>query len=457
MIIDLSKPREEYFNDLSVTEVLGQFISKEGPITINDVRRLNESGLVVTGTSEGSLDSLLEWEGHETDSLALVEQIDSLEPDQLLVLPPNYRIDAESSRQIQVYDFASLVKLDSAAVKRKLIGPDAPKGRLSAKRKMQENWNPEKVISAAFNHLHENRDRLSEKVLAGYSWFGKDNHRRIVSLYRAIQGAELRAFQDFTAFRLVVPVMRKELQCGKSARSSYKEDLTPEQVVRRREKIQFYDRYKDKIRREGKPAGNYIRQLDARFSDLIEPSVKKFAHGTGRHVRVPSRSRLDRTYSIKLTGIPLVEPGNPVASSYVWELSGNCICEDKTYRSDRRRVKAFQGQDEDYFCAHEIASLHTLRRIHEVYGDKEIPFLPFVLPTEGMMKYVDKLRQQTIMLEQNDPDTRRTSKRTLNHTEIENLLWKRVMAQGYEANFTTNIGVFRSMRYDPHNDLILFK
>ena len=119
MIIDLSKPRKKYFTEASVTEILRQFVDKDTPITVNDLKQLDHEGKLVTGTKEGDLEQLLSWQDFSIDSLALVRKIEELEPDQLLVLPPAYHIPTQEARQTLVYDLDSLVKLDSAAVKRR--------------------------------------------------------------------------------------------------------------------------------------------------------------------------------------------------------------------------------------------------------------------------------------------------------------------------------------------------
>jgi hypothetical protein len=452
MIIDLSKPRSEYFQSPDATQIMRQFVGENSRKKIETLlRQLNEERKLVTGTKEGDLEQLLSWQDFSIDSLALVRKIEDLEPDQLLVLPPSYHIPTQQARQTLVYDLDSLVKLDSMAVKRKLLS-EFPKGRLSAKRKQAEQWDPEKVIRAAFDHLHENKEQFAERTFAAYSWFGKDGHRRVVSLHRAIQGAELRAFQNLAAYRLVIPVMRKELKLGKTAESSYREDLSPQQTDRRKGKITRYENYLRRMRTEGQPIGNYVKRLDVDFSDLIDTVSRPFAHHGGRLMHVPSRSRPEISYNVKLTGIPLLPPGDPIAYSQVWELRGKCVCEDKTYRSDRRRTEVHLGQDEDFFCPHEIAALHTLRKIYEQDDRETIPFLPFVIPTAEGMDHLEKLRNQTVVLVRNE-STGRFSKRALNHAELEDQIWKKGIADGYDRSFTTDP---KGKKYDPMNSLVTF-
>lgn len=457
MYLHLDKKRADYFADATATDVLRRFVLNKNPITVADIRALNERGAVISGTTEGDLDTILEKGDYHTNSLALVNKIDALTADQLLVLPSEYRIPFADVRQRVVYDLDTLVNLDGIGVKRAILGSDAKSGRMSQKQKREAQWSPEKVIKTAFDQLHEQKDELAEKVFTSYSWFGKDGHRRVVSLYRAVQGAELRAFQDFAAYRLLIPTMAKELRLGKSAQSSYSEPLTEEERKKRQAKIAQYSRYLSRQRPEGRSLRSYTNQMDVSFTDLIEQESRAFAHRGGRLMRVPSRSRPGQIYQVKLSGIPFLPPGSDVAYSQVWEMSGNCVCEDKLFRSDRRKTAVDRGSDEEFFCPHEIAALHSLRKKNEKNKPETIDFLPFVLPTAEMMNYVDRLREQTIMIEHNDPETKRTSKRSLNHTEIERLLWARVMARGYDACFTTDIAKFAKERYDPHLDLIKFR
>ncbi|MBI2102897.1 hypothetical protein HYT55_03600 [Candidatus Woesearchaeota archaeon] len=457
MYLDLRSKREDYFADATATDVMRQHFPDKNPITVEDVRDLALQGRVVVGTAEGDLGSLLGGGEYTLDTLGLVRKIDALPADALLVLPEEYRIPADEARQRVVYDVGTLVNLDAAHVKRALLGEDAKSGRLSQRKKREAQWAPEKVLKAAFDYLHEHKEELGEETCTSYSWFGKDSHRRVVSLYRAIQGAELRAFQDFAAYKLLIPVMEKELRQGKSASSRYKDDLTVEEKKIIEAKLEKYKRYLQR-ERDGKKLQWLVNSLDVSFNDLIEPVSIPFARHSGRVMRVPSRSRPGKgPYTLQLTGIPLLPRGSEIAYSQTWEVRGVCYCEDKTFRSDRRRKAAHLGNDEDFFCPHEIAAVHSLRRMYQHDPKETIALLPFVLPTKDMMDYVDRLRGQTIMIEHKKEGSKRTAKRTLNHTEMERLLWARVMEHGYDANCTTDIGRFVREKHDPHDDLLKFR
>ncbi|MBI2668250.1 hypothetical protein HYX14_00235 [Candidatus Woesearchaeota archaeon] len=446
MIIDLSRHRKDYFELPEPAAILRQYIEKEKeketPITINDVRQLAREQKVTVATKEGDLDGLLAGT-YTQDSMAAVERIADAEG--LIIIPGNYRINAAEARKVVVYSLDTLVLLDSAAVRQKILGK-AQKGKLSATAKQEHEWHPEKVMGNAFNLLHEQKEEDTERTLSCYAWWGKDRHRRIVSLYRAIQGAELRAFQNVSAYKLLIPTFRKELRTKKKAGTDV--ELSADEQKERQEKIDRYEKY---IRRTN--IGTYLKQMETDFTDLIEPVMREFAYETGEMMRVPSRSRPGQTYRVKLTDVPVLAAEDPLSYSLVWEMAGNCYCEDKSERSDRRKKAPGKGCREDFFCPHEIAALHDVRKKYEK-DNKNIHSLPFVIPTKEMMDFVDKLRYQAVMVVKGESG--RHSKHGLNHTEIENLLWKKVIADGYERCFTTNIERFKEEKYDPQLDLVKF-
>ncbi|MFH0701778.1 MAG: hypothetical protein V2A62_05055 [Candidatus Woesearchaeota archaeon] len=458
MFIDLSQPRTEYFRDPSEAEILRQFVPKETPITVADLRRLNTDGKVVVATTSGSLDELLGKQPTTIDSRNTVERIDSLGPDQLLILTENYRLASEEVRETLVYSADNLLLLDSAAVKRSVLGlpEDAPVPKLGKGRKIEARWEPERVLSAAFNHLHAHPE-LYPETLCAYSWRAQDGHRHVVSLLRSIQGAELKAFQDYVAFKLKPHVMKKEIREGKRV-GRYAEELDAEQIQRRQHNL---------VRYGGYVANHNLQQvletMETDFCDLIEPERRKkssklptFNFYTGRNVDVPSRGKFREHYTIKYTNIPALRVDDPLAYFLTWETRGNCVCKDKNYRSQRRISEPGVGVPEEFLCSHEIAGLHSLRKIHaqpkNYNGNRVIPFLPFVVPSEAVMDYLEKLRYQTVMVTY-DEQTNRFSKRTLNHTEMEVLLWKKVAQEGYETCFSTNPAKFG----DPREYLVKFR
>ena len=94
MIIDLSRPRSEYFEQPSIADILRGHISKDGNIQVSDLREAN----IIVGTIEEDLDGLLKDDYHK-DTADVLDKLDELREDQLLILPPDYRIERGQARQ----------------------------------------------------------------------------------------------------------------------------------------------------------------------------------------------------------------------------------------------------------------------------------------------------------------------------------------------------------------------
>lgn len=444
MIIDLNDPRAAYFKDQSVHDVLSRFMEEKSRFTVADVRRLHQQGRAVAGIQGGDLEAILQQKPFEINSLLLIEQIRRMSTEQLLVLPENYRLNSAAARTVVAYDPRSLVKLDTQPVYHRILGERAPPRLLSKEQREKLHWNPEAVIAAAFNILHEQREALRERPFSSYSWYGQDHHRRVVSLFRAIQGAELRAFQDFAAYKMIIPLLQTEVRSGRDHKTRQLLSIAAKEHKRRQ--LRRYTEYLQRHNLESE-----VQRLDVSFKDLIELASCPFAYGTGYHLFVPSRSRPEQRHRVKLTSVPRVVPGDPRAYSAVWDLHGESTSEDKSFFSDRRQAKPWQGQHEEFFSAHEIAAYHSLRTIYR-HHRRRVPTNPFVLPTPEMIKLAQRLRYGTILIEFGSP---RPSLRTLNHTEIENMLWRKVLADGYEPCFSTDLR--KLAHYDLASKLVHFK
>ncbi len=457
MIIDLSAERKEYFRDYTAAQIVRQFCGEIKSFSVKrDLSQLDREHKLVIGTAEGSLDKLLD-ESYSLDSLSLVSKIEEAEPNQLIVLPLEYRIPSEEAREAVVYSRKTLINLDSVHVKRKILGSEAKSGRLSGKKKREHCWEPEKVLRAAINYLHENKEKVSEKVYSCYGWKDKNGRQRVVPLIRAIQGVELRMFQNLAAFKIIPPRADKEIKEGIKFKD--KSELTLEQIERRKQKVEWY---KQIVEHRG--LGDHIRRLNVSGWDLIEPEGIPFNFRTGRYVRVPSLTRPQELmqgqkitrlcYLTTLLDLPLASSGDPTAYSRVWDLEGICECKDFRYRSHRRKNSPVKGTPDVLFCKHLVGASWDLKSIHK-NDERGIPFLPFVLPTEAMESYLDKLRYQTIVLDKTEEGN--WTKRGLNHTEIERLLWSRAISRGYEACFATDPQKLVKTGDDPLLYLVRFR
>ena len=459
MIIDLNKSRAEYFRDLDHTAIVRSVTGDDGRfVTTTGLRRLAEEDSLIVGTAEGELEQILTHGTYSLDSLALAEKIDELEEGQLLVLPPEYRIPAVEARDAITYSDKTLINLDFVHVKRAILGADAKSGRLSGIKKQEHQWEPEKVIAAAFNHLHENRDKLAEKAFSCYGWRDKVGRLRVVPLMRAIQGAELRMFQNLAALKMLPPRMRTEVSRG--IRFDDGSELSPEEVTTLVRKI---ERYEGAVRNRGLEAP--VNALKVSGWDLMKPQGEAFNCGTAHYVRVPSLTRPTElfqgqkitrlAYSTTLLNVPLLERGDQAAYSSVWDLEGLCECKDFKYRSHRRKKSAHKGMPDIMFCKHLAGAAWDLMSIHKRKDDRTIPFIPFLLPTKTMSEYLDKLRYQAVILQPTEAG--RWKKRALNHTEMERHLWDRVKVHGYEACFSTDTRKLVERGNDPLTYLIRFR
>ncbi len=445
MIINLQNKRSEYFTLPEPSNIIKRLFPEyqdRQRLTINTIKEIYEDGMAVIGTKEGSLESLLEND-YSKDSLSLIDKVKDMDDGQLLILPPDYRIDKERSHEAIAYSKKSLISLDSMAVKKRLLEDNVPKGRLSGKRKQSERWSPDKALRAAIDAMHEDKEKFIDKNYCAYSWFGSDNHLRVVSFYRAVQGIELHAFQNMVKLKVMPLRFNSTVRKGFHYRYGYK--LSDDELNRLEKEYFSIKCYLKRSRLD-----NFIRNLDV--SDKEFTYVKrKFKEDKNYFVRLRSRSNIYQNYKFLLTGVPLSEEHDTRQFVDTWDIRGYCSCKDKANRSNRRLYK----HDEDFFCSHEIAALYFLKSEFSKSKNK-ISILPFAMPLPNTTSFLDNLRYNTIMLEHNE-DTGRWKKRRLNHTEMESLLIKKAIADGYDNTFTTDIDRYMGMGYDPNVNLIRLK
>src|SRR3989338_7739445 len=189
--------------------------------------------------------------------------------------------------------------------------------------------------------------------------------------------------------------------------------LSDEQKNRRIKQIQKYEQFT-----QGNGIREHIERMRVDFDDLIEIDPgRHFADYSGCDIPVPSRSRrYTRRHRSQILGIPLLPIGDERAYSRIWlNLRPYCHCENPFYHSNRRTNNGDPTASEAYIDAHSIAALHTLRRIHESDPERQIPFLPFTVPSVALMDIVHRLTHQTVVLTRN-PETDRLGKGGLNKT-----------------------------------------
>src|SRR3989338_3070530 len=188
MIIDLTRNRETYFGQWTAPEVLAHTLGKR-KVTIKEIAGLKEAGKVVVGAAVGDLEELLKGES-TADHRALVSKLRRLQPDQLLLLPFDYRIPKREAQRVAAHDTKAFLNLDSTIIQEAVLGEKLEAGPLSVIQKEINRWYPERVLSAALGHLRDKGDRYLEHTVLGYRWKGKDERTHFVPFMNAIEGAE---------------------------------------------------------------------------------------------------------------------------------------------------------------------------------------------------------------------------------------------------------------------------
>lgn len=436
MIIDSAKPREDYFLPWTLHDILSQFITGKTNITIRDIKALAEEGKVVVATQEGDLTDLLE-DNYTVDHQVTIKATQELQPDQLLVLPEDYRIPQAEAQRLVAHRRDTFIHLDSIAVKRRLMGRDARPGPLTVGQKEVYGWDPGRVLTVACSLLQQHQDRVIDKAILGYRWKSKDGRDHIVPWMNAIEGAELRCVQNIAFYIHGLPILEEEIRTGKTAEG---EDLSP-QEIRRKELLA------GEYRKQVEHYGDLLDDLELREQDMIVQDGKSFDHGTGFVMVVPSRTQPEKWYQFQLRNVPITAPRDKQAYSLVWEVEDGAGPEDKLFRSNRRRSARGRGSTEFVHSPHGIAAYHSQRKMHK-RKKKGIHISPFVVPTEMMASCVDRWRYQTIMVGGGD----KVSKRHLNETEMGNLIGKTVVVEGFSPCFTTVRGYFR--KHNPQEYLV---
>ena len=426
MHIDIDAKRADYFTLPSVSSILRTSLPDKANITVRDLVDHNDKCLVAT--LDNDLETLIN-RNYETSYDDVFDAAHHMQEDTLLVLPPDYRVEKPNARRKICYSNDTLTRLDDKRVVATVADKDeadVEAGPLPAHLKQRYSWTPDNVIDAARRNPGE----------VCHAWWGKDRHRRVVSLYRAIEGSELRTFSLFASMKERIGFIEEQLHGNRS-----QGHLSEEQAAMLGSELRRKRGYIERIGRENLLHLRYAKDDAISFGRPF---------GKGIPVTVPSRSRPGRPYEFNLTSIPYTMQGSTDCAP-VWELRGQCHCKDKQYHGYRRQ----DANDDDFFCAHEIAGFHRLRRgMRDVdVKGKDIRYLPFIIPSKGLMDFVDTLRYKTIMLTFND-DTARWSKRRLNHTEMEMLITPYLAQENSNVRSTPDMERFIEQGYDPIPELI---
>jgi len=442
MLLKLSNPRKEHFQHWSARKILLQYCDKDR-ITIKDLEKLASDGKVKLATIEQDLEAVLSQDKKEYNisGFETINRINAAKPDELIVLPPEYRFTAQESRKAIAYKYNSLLPLNKFR---------------------DENKPASQVLEEGIRYLQCERENYVDKDIIGWSWFGQDKLLRVVPIMSSIKGQELRAVQNLAWYKHEFPKFAEE---SAELIKIPIEELSLE-YARKIKRWERYGRHLKSPRREGEDLQHYVNLIDLNPGDIIQQETP-FERERVMNFRAPSRSNTFAKYHFKICNIPLESTENETRKSKlwgctVWDMYGKCHCLDKNYRSDRRG-----SAEEYYFCPHEVASLMGLKARLEEHGrGLKVNSLPFIIPTRNLIDFVDKLRYRAIILdEQVDKETSEEKEnkklklkmRALNDTEIGMLAMKKLIAEPYEKNAMVEYDTFRKTRYDPLLDLVKFR
>jgi hypothetical protein len=438
MKIRVSQEREKYFLRWSTHDILVQFIAKPR-ISLNDLKELAASGNVKVATASGNLDELIA-DNYACDHFGLVQKAKELQPQQLLVIPPDYRIPRMEVHRLLGQSRNPFLNLDAVTIKRRILGQNVEPGVLSAAKKKEYSWDPEQVIKEGFNYLHDNASKFISRVILGYRWEGHDGLKRYVPFESSIEGSELRAYQNVAYWVAEIPRLDQEITSGKDF--SHGKNLTKKEIEKKTRKREKYNKYIATHQ-----LGDFLSQMNITSDDLIDVVGKPFNWGTGFVAKVPSRTSPPRVYFFQCLNVPVFSAGDRRAYSMVWDYIGGALPENRLYQSNRRRNKITHTKPEIVHTPHDVA-IYQKRSKELALKSRRINLSPFIMLTEESINFVDNLRYNTVMVSPGG------KKRALNETEIYRLFGMKVVADGYESTCTTNRQYFTRHRFDPQPSLV---
>ncbi|MFH1174882.1 MAG: hypothetical protein V1725_07130 [archaeon] len=413
MRINLSKPRKAYFSLPKAGENIWQQTGKRRGSMLKGLHELEEQDRLVLLSEHSSLDDMLDTvRGGKKPSIDLVsniERINTAGPDNLLLLPPQYRVTAEQKREA-LTEYRTLIPLFSAGVLEQLGKTEAQARTL----------HPDQVICTAFNLLHEKRDREIAKPYIAYSW-NRGEQRILVFPFEAVKGFTQRIFQDFAAYKIILPEKEKR------ARELSRKRQLSRQESRELSKLEGQiAQYKKDITRYH--LEDILPRLDVTKQDLIETEHKPYAQGHNWDLLVPSRSDPGKMHNVQILSYPATR--GSIDPSAAWNEDNHCDCLDRKMNSNRRLWNGVLTKTENYECDHIIAGRFTALFKTRSRGMRSPPS-PYIMPLRPLITLVDKLTYQAVIADAG-------SFRSLTEAEINRIIMQACIADGPEAYFTTS-------------------
>lgn len=267
----------------------------------------------------------------------LVEDIEKLKPNQMIQIPPQYRIPKAELNQIIKGIDTDFIKLHSTKIVREVLRDYANQGNVVALgRLMNKNFRlSDSVIETLkiwpYTLLKKGIEMLENGVAPiGYAWYGNDKRMRAVLWDRLISG------------------MRKYIAYKKGL---YNIELLGEKVY-------------------GKNAGARVESLSKEIKEAHE---------------------------FPLTHLPIFYKDDPRQYSFGFKLVGQDVCRDKQFTSF---LHDKFNWDPIIFCSHEIAAFFKSMEVVSKEGaDYQFRINPFAIALERTVGFVDKLLDQGYIID----------------------------------------------------------
>ncbi len=329
----------------------------------------------------GTLDELLDG------SVAFDPKISLKIEEGIHVIGGAYRVPASKTQFVTSYGYHNVVNALAANVLRSVYCTQ--NSAISNTLFIQHQVTPEKVMQHLVKNLHGYE---SPKIAAGMRWRPTDGMLRVLSLYRAVQGMEMKALSDVAAYRYLDNKPHWADHAQQYASSNVDLDTIPVEQ-------------RDLIIKAHAPRGH-------KHAWGMQVPVR---HGEGYH-------------TVQITNVPVLPADDDRRFVMPFALRGRTDGRhEQMFREGRRHGKNYTKETK-FLTAHEMAGYMAVATMSKKKDERVwhgmVPYAK-----QQMLNFVDQLRHNVYIAENEEI-------RQLNGTEIENLMWRRIFQTNWEDNFT---------------------
>ena len=488
------RPRDEIFNPFTDVEAIREALLKKisddhssyekymhiaegtGNITTTALKAMVEEGIIVLG-SKDSLEEILDPERpHHIDYREHIEQIEVLKPGQVLLLPAEFDV---VKKEFVYYDFGEYMSLSRKGVWDDIEGIHFDSRKMPIHKGFSDKalnafqMDPVIVLLQELNSMNQRFEELKKgpnyklqgflrKNLFGYKFNhpGKDKRWRDVPFDRLVDGAELRVFQNITAYFVLAKRYEKELETGVDSATGKRLSSAD-----KRFRIQEKTRYMNIAYMYG--FDKLPREMLTEFDDMFR--INGLANNSCAEFQIPSRGRdFDQEilnllgekeqekllyWQTRLFDAPLLRSKPQRAYALSWIMWWTCQCPDYRWQSQGVfEEKAGKGMRHILACAHSIAASHFLQyesRKQRQKNDIRGLFYcnPFAIPAPKLSRFVDNYRYQTVIIDRNG------ERRGPHKSEIAKVIGMYLKTHKSDEGFLSR-QQFREKRVDPMTYLV---